>query len=256
MSALPWQTAPGLATAAPADDAATLAVHVQVWRPAERPQLVTGECETAALILHGTFDLTAGPADGAHTAWPARGARNSPFEGRPMAVFLPPHTVFGARGDAGEIALFAARQPAAADPTATGRAALSQSPLLPLAGSGKAFDPGSGEWRPAETFPTAAESLPPRRMQRRSFGEVAVERVFAADYKARTLTVDELVLQPGQSLAIAAIDDRPTHSELLVFERIGDNDRARLVSTPGGAVDLTLAAADAPVYAVVAYLGK
>ena len=256
IEALEWRDEAGLRTASPTS--AELLRHVCVWRPAERSEILTADCETAAILLAGTFDLLAGPQSGERTSWPARGARQTPFAGRPMAVFLPPENAFEAQGGTatGEILLIGATQQANDDPPTEGRAALSQSPLLPLAGSGKSFDPNTGEWMPAETFPTSAESLPPRRMRRRPIGDVEVERVFTTDYKAATLTIDEVVLQPGQELAIAAIDDRPAHRELLVFTRDEKGDHARFVSTPDGAIDLVLQANAEPLYAAIAYAGK
>ena len=187
--------------------------ELRLWRPRGEAEYTTGDAESAAVVLRGTFDLVGGG-----TAWPARGARTSEFEGRPMAVFLPPRTAFGAHHGDGELLVVAARQPQA-EPEPEGRAALSRKPLLPLAGSGKAFDPGTGEWRPAETFPTSAESLPPRRMQRVPVGDILVERVFAADYKAATLSLDEVVLPAGASLDLRAIPGRPLADEVLLFVR-------------------------------------
>lgn len=254
MTGIPWTDEPGLRTAAA--DGAELLAHAMLWRPAERRELVTGNVETAAVILGGTFDLTAGDPGGERNSWPARGARQTPFEGRPMAVFLPPGSEFGAADGDGEILLVAARQPDGGPTPQEGRQALSQSPLLPLAGSGKAFDPATGEWMPAETFPTSAESLPPRRMRRRDVGDVPVERVLAADYKAATLTVDEAVIPPGRRLAVAEVDDRPAHREVLVFTRAGGVDTVRVMATPGGAVDCVVEAGAEPVYVLLAYAGK
>lgn len=196
----------------PVDGARWLA-HAQLWRPTAADQLTTGDVETAVVLLSGTFDLCGGP-----TPWPARGARTSPFQGRPMAVFLPPRTMFRAERGNGEIVLVGARQPVV-DGSPQGREALGRKPLLPLAGSGKAFDPNSGEWRPAETFPTAPESLPPRRMERIPFGSLTAERVFGPDYKAATLCVDEVVVPAGQRLALGAIPGRPPCVEALLFVR-------------------------------------
>jgi hypothetical protein len=144
-----------------------------------------------------------------------------------------------------------------------------QSPLLQLAGSGKAFDPTTGEWRPAETFPTAAESLPPRRMQQLKVGACVVERVFASDYKAATLSVDEVVLPAGQSLAVADIPGRPRADEVLVFVRTeggatvahaGQKSDARgdaaFCMTIAGEPDVSITAEGSPAYVVLAYAGK
>lgn len=206
---------------APVDGARWLA-HAQLWRPTAADQLTTTDVETAAVLLSGTFDLCGGP-----TPWPARGARTSPFQGRPMAVFLPPRTVFRAERGDGEILLVGARQPAA-PAVVQGREALGRSPLLPLAGSGKAFDPNSGEWRPAETFPSAPESLPPRRMERIAVGALTVERVLAADYKAATLSVDEVVLPEGQRLVLGEIPGRPACTEALLFVRSEGTAKCRV----------------------------
>ncbi|MCA8966482.1 MAG: 5-deoxy-glucuronate isomerase [Planctomycetes bacterium] len=235
--------------------------ELRLWRPRGEARYVTGDAESAAVLLRGTFDLVGGG-----TAWPARGARTTEFEGRPMAVFLPPRTEFGAHHGDGEILVVAARQPAA-EPEPEGRAALSRKPLLPLAGSGKAFDPGTGEWRPAETFPTSAESLPPRRMQRLPVGDVTVERVFAPDYKAATLSLDEAVLPAGASLDLRAIPGRPLADEVLLFvrprgtaqvrggEQVLDvaQDTALLVAA---GEELAVTALGDMAYVVIAYAGK
>jgi hypothetical protein len=240
-------------------------VHAQLWQPRDPDALITGDHETAVLLLNGTFDLVGGS-----TAWQARGARTQPFTGRPMAVFLPPRTEFRTQNGAGSILMIAARQPAVPD-APQGREGLGQKPLLAMAGSGKAFDPNSGEWRPAETFPTAAESLPPRRFERIPVGACTIERVFAKDYKAASLSVDEVVVPAGQSLRLRDIPGRPRSAELLLYV-LSDPDAAVaidgqshaagvhaafLVATPDGEADVTIhAAANAPCYAVLAYAGK
>lgn len=233
--------------------------HVRLWRPADPDALRTGDHETAVILLSGTFDLVGGG-----TAWPARGARKDELAGRPMAVFLPPKTEFRVGNGSGEILLLAARQPVVREEV-TGRAAFAAKPLLPLAGSGKSFDPNSGEWKPAETFPEAPESLPPRRFERIAVGACTLERVFAPDYKAATLSVDEVVVPAGQSLALAAIPGRPACDEVLVFvrsrepARVGaataQGDTAFVVAGNGDGTVIT-AAAGAPAYVVLAYAGK
>lgn len=237
--------------------------HVQVWRPAAADRLQTGAGESAVVLLSGTFDLFGGP-----TAWPARGARTTPFQGRPMAVFLPPQTVFRAERGPGEILLVAAAQPQVAE--TTGREALTKKPLLPLAGSGKAFDPGSGEWRPAETFPTAPESLPPRRMERLPVGDLVVERVMGPDYKAATLSLDEVVIPAGRTLPLTEIPARPPADELLLFVRAEDRaelhlggertevrgDAAFVLPLAGRAPAAVVAATAGRVYALLAWAGK
>lgn len=240
---------------------------IRLWRPYEPDTLTTRDVETAVVLLGGTFDLVA-----AGTAWPARGARATPFAGRPMAVFLPPRTEFrvanGPADRSGELLLVSARQPAAPAP-ATGRDVLSQKPLLPLAGSGKAFDPGTGEWRPAETFPTSPESLPPRRIERLDAGGVPLERVFPPTYKAATISVDEAVVPAGAALRLADVPARPACDEVAVFlrpSRTADVGHRTGASVHAGdavhwfAADdvdgFSVAAVDGPCYVLLAYAGK
>ncbi len=234
--------------------------HVGLWTPGDPDQLTTGDFETAVILLHGTFDLVGGG-----TAWPARGARTNECAGRPMAVFLPPKTPFRVGNGKGTILLMAARQPVVRE--ATGRELLAQKPLLPLAGSGKSFDPTSGEWKPAETFPNAPESLPPRRFERIEVGGCVVERVFAPDYKAATLSVDEVVVPAGRTLAVRDIPRRPRADETMLFVR-GANASVRsegIDSAIGGDTAMVLRGAgddtaitttSAPAYCVFAYAGK
>jgi mannose-6-phosphate isomerase-like protein (cupin superfamily) len=237
-------------------------VHAKTWRPTDPDATTTGDHETAVILLGGTFDLV-----GNGTVWPARGTRKDPFTGRPMAVFLPPRADFRVGNGSGEILLIAARQQAVG-PAPEGRDALSHKPLLPLAGSGKAFDPKTGDWLPAEAFPSAAESLPPRRFERIAVGPVTIERVFAPDYKAATLSVDEVVLQPGQELALGDVPRRPACDEVLVFVRGegqaqiggttcggGSGDAALLVSAAAIAAT-TVRAVAGRCYVVLAWAGK
>lgn len=236
--------------------------QIQLWRPTDPDRLRTGDHETAVLLLGGTFDLVGGG-----TAWPARGARQDPFGGRPMAVFLPPHTDFQVGNGSGEILLIAARQPARRDEPA-GRAVLASKPLLPMAGSGKSFDPNSGEWRPAETFPTAPESLPPRRFERIPVGQSTVERVFAPDYKAATLSVDEVVIPAGATLTLADVPGRAAADEALLFVRsegtaaidglplaAADGDRTLLLDR-AALERCRVQAIAGRTYVVIAYAGK
>lgn len=241
--------------------AAKWLTSVQLWRPSAQDSLTTTDAETGVILLSGTFDLHGGP-----TVWQARGARKSPFEGRPMAVFLPPRTTFRAENGSGELLLVSARQPQIVAP-AEGRAVFGQKPLLPMAGSGKSFDPNSGEWRPAETFPSAPESLPPRRMQRLPVGAVTVERVLAPDYKAATLSLDEVVLAAGTSLRLLDVPGLPPADEVLVFVRSegttaithgGDTTNMPSGDTVfyASSLDVTLLATTGRSYAMFAYAGK
>jgi hypothetical protein len=251
---------PHVAAQLPAGSAFTVLRRLRV---AGACDFTTRDEETCVLVLAGTFDLVGGG-----TAWPSRGARSSPLHGRPVAVFLPPRTPFAARAGDGELLVLSARQPPAPPPT--GRDALRQGPLLQLAGSGKAFDPGTGEWRPAETFPSAPESLPPRRIERVELGAASVERVFAADYKAQTLCVDELVLPAGAAVSLALLPLPAAARECLLWVR---TDAGARVDVQAGADALSIegegaawfgaspaglrcSARDAAACVVAAYAGK
>lgn len=221
--------------------------HVRLWQPRDPDALVTGDHETAVLLLGGTFDLVGGT-----TAWPARGARKDVFTGRPMAVFLPPRTEFRTSNGQGEILLFAARQPIVQQ--ATGRELLARKPLLPMAGSGKSFDPNSGEWMPAESFPSAAESLPPRRFERIAVGACMLERVFAASYKAATLCIDEVVVPAGAALDLRDIPGRPACHEVMVFQRGVGGDSLFIAN--GNGDDVRIESSTSATYVAIAYAGK
>jgi hypothetical protein len=221
--------------------------------------------EALVVVLSGTFDLQAGPSH-----WGQRGARSEPRAGRPLGVFLPPRTPLSASHGDGELLLVRARQALLAPP-ATGRQALSQKPLLPLAGSGKAFDPAAGEWLPAETFPTAPELIPPRRAERRELAGVTIERIFPPAYKAATLSLDEVVLLPQATLALAQLQVPAGCRELLLAIR-GAGVALHLVDADGAArrevidgdavfagtlpADLSLQAGPGGGYAVFSWAGK
>ncbi|HLQ37016.1 MAG TPA: hypothetical protein VK348_04400 [Planctomycetota bacterium] len=237
---------------------------LQLLRIAGSAQLTTGDEESCALLLAGTFDLQGGPSH-----WGGRGARTAPLQGRPLAVFLPPRTLFAAGNGHGEILIVGARQPKA-DAPVTGLAAFSIKPLLPLSGSGKSFDPGTGEWRPAETFAANAELLPPRRIERTEVGTVAVERVFPVGYKAATLCIDEAALAAGAQLDVGAIPDRPAATELLVYVRSEGRvslhcggtatavtgEGAFVLAYPRGAPQLRITADAGACYVMLAHAGK
>lgn len=149
--------------------------------------------ETLLVLLGGTFDLTAGGG-----AWCDRGIRQRPAEGRPVALFLPENTPYALRRGSGEVLLVRSRpQPKAAP--AQGQAS-SEKPLLALAGSGKAFDPQSGEWKREEDFPDAPEAILPRRVVETEAAGCRRYEVFDYAYKARCTLLDEFVLQDGAQL--------------------------------------------------------
>lgn len=147
--------------------------------------------ESGVLVLSGTHDLEANAG-----SWKSRGTRNTPLEGRPVALFMPPKTRFRCSGGEGELLLVSARRPELATPPVEPVA----KPLLPLAGSNQAFDSKTGSWKPIESFPDSAEAILPRRIERAEVGGVAVERVFPVDYKTLGLCVAEAVLPDGSAL--------------------------------------------------------
>lgn len=226
----------------------------------------TGEEEGCLLVLSGTHDLGAGAG-----SWPARGVREEVWSGRPVALFLPPNTDWLAAGGRGEVLLVTARQPeveqteSEAEPEKPAR-----KPLLPLAGSNKAFDPQSKEWKPLESFPGSAEAILPRRIERVTAGAVTLERVFDGAYKALSLSVDEVVVPEGGVLEMARIPELPDLDEVLLYVRAegeaevaaGEDVRAvrgeaafaaRVQDIPGG---LDVRAVKGRCYALLAYGGK
>ncbi|MFO1051582.1 MAG: 5-deoxy-glucuronate isomerase [Planctomycetota bacterium] len=156
------------------------------------PTLRNGSVESLCVVLSGTHDLHAGGG-----SWARRGVRQSPFEGRPVALYLPPHTPWGSAAGDGEL-LVASVIPPQKTQAEDLREAAARRPLLPLLGSGKAFDPTSGEWKTRESFPESPEALLPRRIARMTTSRGApFERILDLDYKARGLCVDEAALEVG-----------------------------------------------------------
>ncbi len=259
--ALPWTTgADGVRTAVPPQGSALAPLRLFAATDGGC-RGVTGAAECGLLVLGGTFDLRAGG-----NGWGSRGARPDPFGGRPVAVFVPPDSDFAAAGT-GEFLVCGAVPPKLAPPT--GRAALHDKPLLPMAGSGKAYDPQTGEWKLHEEFASAAQAILPRHIERSDAGGVVVERVFAPAYKARGFCLDELVVPAGATFALQSLPSAPGGAvELLLFAR----PRGRATLHAGGvahalagdaafalrlpAADLRIVAADGPCYAVLAWAGK
>ncbi|MDA0375419.1 MAG: hypothetical protein O2865_16670 [Planctomycetota bacterium] len=149
--------------------------------------------EGLLLVLGGTHDLYAGSG-----SWIRRGLRTTPLDAkRPVAVFLPPRTRWQSQNGAGPILIVAARQPEL-PAVETPREELGRKPLLALAGSGKAFDPMSGTWKPSEAFLTSSEAILPRRIESiPAPAGVTHHRVLGLDYKALGLCVDEVHAETG-----------------------------------------------------------
>lgn len=175
--------------------------------------------ESLLVVLGGTHDLYAGGG-----SWLRRGVRAGPLEdGRPVAVFLPPNTPFRADGGDGALLLVAVRQPEP-PPAHDRREELGRKPLLPLAGSGKAYDPISGEWKLQEAFLSSPEAILPRRLERLATASGArADRVIGTDYKALGLCVDEVLLAAGQDVELA-----PPHAAAEVAVHVETTGRARV----------------------------
>ena len=219
-------------------------IHVPLGNAVERPPR---DEEQLLVVLSGTHDLAAGGG-----GWAGRGLRATPFDGRPCALYLPPRIGWSARGESGELLVFALRVPAAAP------AADARKPLLPLAGSGKAYDSGTGAWQRIEDLPSSPEAILPRRIAAETVGGVRVEHVFAPDYKAAVASLDEAVLAPGQRLALAP----PAHAgEVAIYFRSEGTLRSPAGAhrgegvLTGAATPATLAAEEGRTYLAILYAG-
>jgi hypothetical protein len=245
----------GLRVAAFAGAEWLLEVSVQSLDGTPAPQR-SGAGESVLIVLSGTHDLFAGGG-----SWLRRGIRETPFAGRPVALFLPPGTPYRATDGRGELLTFLVRQPpqAKAEPAA----ALSMSPLLPMAGSGKAFDPTSGTWQPKGAFLSSPEAILPRRIAAIDHGGIPVQRILDADYKALGLCLDEAVVPKGRELRV--VPPAGAGSEVGVWVRAPgglvarggtevriDGDGALCVRGEGVPV---LRAVDADAYVAIAYAG-
>jgi hypothetical protein len=140
-----------------------------------------------------------------------------------------------------------------------------------MAGSGKAFDPTTGEWKLHEEFASSAQAILPRHIERSDAAGIAVERVFAPGYKARGLCVDELVIPDGRTFLVADLADRPPRArELMVFVRPRAAAELRagaqtvkctadgvfLLDLQTAGPDLALTASGGPCFAVLGWAGK
>ena len=170
----------------------------------ERGRRHREDAESGALVLSGTHDLEANAG-----SWVSRGTRSTPFEGRPVALFMPPKTKFRSSAGEGEILLVSTRRPELVAPPPEPKA----KPLLPLAGSNQAYDSKSGSWKPIESFPDSAEAILPRRIERAEIGDAIIERVFPVDYKTLGLCLAEAVLPDGGALTAPGWIGEPAGDE-------------------------------------------
>jgi hypothetical protein len=210
--------------------------------------------ETLLVLLGGTLDLFAGGS-----SWLQRGLRDTPFSGRPCGVFLPPALGLRAVGD-GELLLISTRKPEPKPaPTKAAPAASGLMGLLPMSGSGKAYDPRTGTWEMLERFPTSPEAVLPRAIETLDVAGVRGERIFGFGFKAEASCLDEFVLAPGQTLALprpSSHAGQPFGAELTVFVRSEGEatlGAAGSIAGPGDAV--FVGSAEAP-YHITAARGR
>ncbi|MEO0478860.1 MAG: hypothetical protein AAF196_05215 [Planctomycetota bacterium] len=174
------------------------------------------EGESLLVVLSGTFDLAAGGG-----GWLRRGIRAEPYEGRAVALFLPSNTPWQAAEGQGRIVVVSSKQPELPEPE-NKKEELSKKPLLQMAGSGKAFDPATGDWKPKEAFLSSPEALLPRRFVRLDSGTAqAAERLIGLDYKALSLRADEVGLRDGERAALPALE-QPVTEELYFVQTDGE----------------------------------
>ena len=161
----------------------------------ERIDQTMGDGEALLLVLSGTFDLQAGGSQ-----WLQRGVRGDVFGGKACCVFLPAGCPYRASNGHGEILVVTARVPELQPETSQPDGLLSLSALLPIAGSGKAFDPTTGDWRRQEDFALAPEAILPRRIQTVDLGGLPADVLLPASYKAFALCAAEAVVPAGRTL--------------------------------------------------------
>ena len=214
--------------------------------------------ETLVLLLSGTYDLEAGGG-----SWLSRGVRKSAFEGKPVGLFLPPGTRYAFRNGEGEVLMVSGRQPPPPSEPDTVEETLSKKPLLPMAGSGKAFNPKTGEWLREEDFPSAPEAILPRRVQEQQLGQNLLRQVFPFDYKALCLCLCECVIQDGTTLDVPRLDIANYPEETAVYFTTNGTVRAsqgdtEIALTQQGVVagqNLVLTAEGGDAYVAIARAG-
>lgn len=213
----------------------------------------TGAVESLAILLSGTFDILAGGG-----SWMARGVRTSPHDGKPVALFLPPKTRFALHNGRGGLLLVSSRQP---EQPSDASQATSEKPLLALAGSGKAFDPASGEWKRQEDFPSSPEAILPRRIELTQQGDTVTRHIAPYDYKALSLTVDECILPTDQHITVTAgsIAGYPTERAVYYDTQgtltIGDTSFSGQGVAPAITPGMTIQANGGPAHLVFAGAG-
>lgn len=214
---------------------------------------ISEEVESLVIVLSGTYDVLAGAG-----SWLARGVRQTPHEGKPVALFLPPKTRFAFQNGHGELLIVSSHQPQA---PSTETPATSEKPLLALAGSGKAFDPASGEWKRQEDFPSSPEAILPRRIETSQTDGCSVRHVAPFDYKALSLSLDEAIVQADQSMTAPASQAAQYPAECAVYYdtqsslTIGQTTVSGRGVLPAVAAGTPIQAGDSPAHLVFSYAG-
>ncbi len=188
-------------------------LEARVVELAETPyERRTPDGESFLLVLSGTHDLYAGGG-----SWMQRGLRETPYEGRPLGVYLPPSTPYKLENGRGFALTWSVRQPELPEPESP-KESLSQKPLLQMSGSGKAFDPATGTWKPKEAFLTSPEAILPRRIAKLEIGDgVIAERILDLDYKSLGLCLDEVVIPDGATIELPEHSGRQQPREVAIY---------------------------------------
>lgn len=255
MRVMTWAPA-GAGRAIRSEDSAWLrGMQVQPVSGSVEGRTPAGE-ETLLLLLSGTLDLFAGSS-----SWLQRGLRDTPYSGRPCGVFLPPGIGWRAQGQ-GELLLVGTRKPPEPAPPAGSPPPPAMSGgllgLLPMSGSGKAYDARTGKWEMLERFPSSPEAVLPRAIEALEVGGVRGERVFGFGFKASSSCLDEFVLAPGQTLTLPQPRDhrgQPFGTELALLVRSEGRATVQAAQSHACTGELALfgATADVRVHAVTGH---
>ena len=214
---------------------------------------ISSDAESLVIVMSGTYDVLAGGG-----SWLARGVRQTPHEGKPVALFLPPQTRFAFQNGHGELLIVASRQP---ESPPVQIPATSEKPLLALAGSGKAFDPASGEWKRQEDFPSSPEAILPRRIETSLTDGCILRHVAPFDYKALSLSLDEAILQADKSMTTPASTVAQYPAECAIYYdtagslSIGETQVSGRGVIPAVAAGTPISAQDSASHLVIAYAG-
>ncbi len=129
-----------------------------------------------------------------------------------------------------------------------------------MSGSGKAFDPKTGEWKNQEFFPSSPQALLPRHIAQDELPGAVRRRVFPTDFKSLCLSLDEIVLTAGCNTGVPASElaDYP-HEMVLYHDAPGGLVVDGLDVFERGCVNVTaeslFTAIDSDAFLAIAYAG-